>query len=424
MDEIPLIYRLGVALALGLLIGAERHWRERGEKAGQRTAGVRTFAITGLLGGLTAALASDATGGAGLNGTLFGLGFIAFSGAFTFFKWKEAEADRSFSVTTVIVGQTTFSLGALAVLGHLQVAGAAAVAIAAILASRELLHGFLQRVTWTELRSTLLLLSMTFVALPLVPDQPIEQLGGLNPSRIWLLAVILAAVSFAGYVAVKIFGVRRGRLIAGIAGGLASSTAVTVATARAASSGHATRPLASSALAASAVSCLRTLGLVWVAAPALALPLLPALAAGGLVFIAAAVLLAWHLAPSKAEDPEASNPFDFVSVLQTAALLAAVELIGKLATEKFGGAGAFVVAALSGLADVDAVTLGMTALVPETLSPMTASIAIAIAVASNTLAKSVYAFMLGGLAFGLAIGAGSLAALAAAAIVFLTLAGF
>ena len=104
---------------------------------------------------------------------------------------------------------------------------AAAVATAALLALREKLHGWVTALTWPELRSGLVLLAMTFIALPLVPDDPVGPFGGVNPREIWLIAIVLAGVSFLGYAAVKYFGARHGVLLAAAAGGLVSSTAVT-----------------------------------------------------------------------------------------------------------------------------------------------------------------------------------------------------
>ncbi|MBX9701299.1 MAG: MgtC/SapB family protein, partial [Acetobacteraceae bacterium] len=250
MEDIAALHRLGVALAIGLLVGAERHWRLRGEDAGKRTAGVRTFGLSGLSGGLAAMLAAALPGGGGAaSGILLGLCFLGHGVAILLYDLREAEAEGRFSVTTAIAAQATFLLGALAVLGDPRIAGAAAVAMTALLAARESLHGFVARLRWEELRSAVVLLAMTLVALPLVPDRPIAVLGGLNPARVWLLAVVLAGVGFAGYVAMRLVGAGAGQAVAGAAGGLVSSTAVTVANARSA----ALRPAEESALAAGAL---------------------------------------------------------------------------------------------------------------------------------------------------------------------------
>jgi uncharacterized membrane protein (DUF4010 family) len=413
MEGLDLLHRLGVALAIGLVVGIERHWEQRDEPAGQRTAGVRTFALIGLLGAAAGALAGalgDPVGG----GIVLAGAFLAFSGALGFFQWREAAAEGSFSVTGVIAGQVTFALGTLAVLGDIRVAGAAAVAIAALLASRGLLHGFVRRVTWAELRSALLLLAMTFVALPLIPDGEIAALGGLNPARLWLFAVILAAISFAGYVAVKLFGARRGRALQGAAAGLASSTAVAIGNARLSHASQPAEPLAAGALVAGAVSYARTLAIVAAVSGAVAWTLWPALVAGAATQLAAAILLLRRSAAS-GDSTVLENPFELRAVLQLAALLGAVDLLARLAGGRLGDAGIYAVAALSGLADVDAVSLAMGNLVPETLAAAAAAVAIAIAVAVNTLAKAAYGLALGTRRFALELGLPSALALAAGA---------
>ncbi len=415
MDLVDLLYRMGVALAIGLLVGAERHWRERDERGGLRTAGIRTFALTGLLGGIVAALAWQGGPVDAAGAVLFGLCFIAFSGVFGLFKWREAKAEHSFSVTTVVAGQATFVLGALAVAGDTRVAGAAGVAMTAILFSRELLHGFLARLAWVEMRSAILLLAMTFVALPLLPNHPVDELLGLNPARIWLLAIILAAVSFAGYAATKLFGVRRGRLVAGAAGGLVSSTAVAIANARASTPQHEAMSLVAGALVAGAVSFARTALLVGVLARSVGVILVPALVAGACVqtLLAFALIRRGHAGTDV--EPAVGNPFELIPVLQIAALLAGVGVIGRLASERFGDAGAYVIAALSGLADVDAVSLAVASLVPATLASRSAAMAVGIAVVSNTMAKTAYGFIFGTRRYGMAFGAVSLTALVAGA---------
>ncbi len=160
----------GVALAIGLLIGLERGWRQREEAEGERTAGFRTYTLAALLGGVSAALASDA-------GPVFlGFSFFAFSLGFSAFAWLEARAERNFSVTGVVAAMLTFALGAYAVLGEVQVAVAGGVAVTLMLALKQPLHSWLRTLTWIEIRAALTLLAMTFLALPLLPDRPVDPL--------------------------------------------------------------------------------------------------------------------------------------------------------------------------------------------------------------------------------------------------------
>jgi uncharacterized membrane protein (DUF4010 family) len=408
-----LIRRLAVALAIGLLVGAERHWREREDAPGRRTAGVRTFALVGLSGGIVAALAAPLgpLGGA----VLLAAGLFAMMAALLPFALREAEAEDRFSATSLVAAIGTYVLGALAVAGEARAAGAAAVAMTAVLAARESLHGLMARITWAELRSAILLLSMTLVALPLVPDAPIAWLAGVNPHQVWMLAILLAGVSFLGYLGVKLGGERRGLLLAGAAGGLASSTAVTLSNAAASAQGGPAQGLAAGALVAGVVSCLRTAGLALLVAPAMGWVLWPALLAAGAGMGAVALLLARRRATVAEGAAPPGNPFEIGAVLRMALLLGGVGALAKFGAERLGGAAVVVIAAVTGLTDVDAITLSVPALVPGTISPAVAAQAVAVAVASNIVAKAAYALALGsgrygglfavGSALGLGLGA-------------------
>jgi uncharacterized membrane protein (DUF4010 family) len=396
MDLTDLISRLAVALGIGLVIGLERGWRKREAQPGGRTAGIRTFAISGLLGGVVALLAQsistgEVDGGAKLaGGIVLGLGLAAYAAVIAIFSREENRALGSFSATTAIAGVATFALGAYAVLGNMVIAAGAAIAITALLAAREEIHGWVEKITWPELRSAVVLLAMTFIALPILPDRPIGPFGGVNPREIWLIAIVLASVSFLGYAAVKYFGARRGLLLASMAGGLASSTAVTVTNARRAAAGEGShRLLVAGVAAASAVMLLRVVAIVAAINPRLLVLVAPSLlvATGAAIGFAAAWMFRQPTDEGGPRGVEFRNPFEFWSVIGFALFLAAIILLGRMMGESFGAAGALAGAAAVGLADVDAVTVSMAGLAPATLSPWQASLAILAAVASNTLAK-------------------------------------
>lgn len=206
-----------------------RGWRTRAEASGSRAAGIRTFAISALLGGVVGSLSGALGGVAG--GAVIGLALLAYAIVITVFCLEENRADKTFSATTAVAATLAFTLGVYALVGDLYVAAAIAVAATVILALRESLHGWIERITWLELRSGLVLLAMTSVALPIMPDRPIGPYGGVNLREVWLVAIVFAGVSFFGYVAIKYLGATRG-VLAAAAGGLASSTAVTIANAR------------------------------------------------------------------------------------------------------------------------------------------------------------------------------------------------
>jgi uncharacterized membrane protein (DUF4010 family) len=410
MHEEDLIRRLAVALAIGLLVGAERHWRERAEPAGRRTAGVRSFALIGFAGGVLAALAQGLgpTGGA----LLLAAGLIGLVAVLLPFALREAEAEQRFSATSLIAALATYALGALAVAGEARAAAAGAVGMVAILAARESLHGLLARLTWEELRSAVLLLSMTLVALPLIPDAPVAWLAGTNPRQVWTLAILLAAVSYLGYLAVRLGGTERGPLLAGAAGGLVSSTAVTLSQATAARQGAPAGPLAAGALVAGSVSLVRTAALLLLVAPETGRALLAPLLLGGLAMAGAAAALRRRSPVDDAPTP-LGNPFELRAVLRITLLLAGVGALARLAAEWLGPGAVLAVAAVTGLTDVDAIALSVPLLAPERLAPELAAQAVLVAVASNLLAKAAYALVIGGARFGGLVSLGTLAALLA-----------
>ena len=413
MDIDTLLYRLAIALGIGLLIGLERAWKTRDVAPGTRAAGLRTFALCGLLGGLAAALA-QATGTAVATGLVLGLVFAAYAAVFAVFERDAGRAVGSFSATTVIAGLLTFLLGAYAVMGDGRVAAAAAVVAAGILASRAQIHGWVARMTWPELRSVLILLAMTFIVLPILPGSAIGPGGGINLREVWLLAIVLAAVSFLGYGAVKLLGAKQGVLLSALAGGLVSSTAVTLTSARRAAA-HEGPPvlLAAGVAVATAVSFLRVIAIVAALQPSLLIVIAPVLGAATLVAaLYATHAVHWRVAAGARSAPrpsEFANPFSFWPVVSFAVFLGVVIMLGRAIGEAFGAQGALIGAAGLGLADVDAVTISLARLVPVPLDVFAASLAILVATASNTLSKLAIAILIGRGRFAVELSAMTLA---------------
>src|SRR5262245_11728858 len=405
MELHELISRLALALGIGLLIGLERGWRRRDASPGSRAAGIRTFALSGLLGGVIAMLAQELGGAAAASGGIvLAVGLAAYTVVIAIFTREENKAAGSFSATNAIAGLLTFALGAYALIGDMRIAAAIGVAAIALLAAREELHDWVQKITWPELRSGVVLLAMTFIGLPIMPDDPIGPLGGVNPREIWLIAIVLAAVSFFGYAAVKYLGARSGVLVAAAAGGLVSSTAVTIANARQAAAGHgAPHLLATGVAIASAIMFVRVAAIVVALKPALIVLTGPALLAATMV--AAGFAVAWTLRQGNdaGERPSVQfrNPFEFWSVVGFALFLGVIVVLGRAIGEKLGATAAAVGAIFVGLADIDAITVAMARLAPDTLSVLEAAIAILAAAASNTVSKVV---------IGAAIGRGRFAA--------------
>lgn len=417
MDTVELIQRLSVALAIGLLIGMERGWLTRDDAEGERAAGLRTHGLAGLLGGVWGAVAHP----------YGGVGVIALSIAFIFvgavvaaYRYREIAHDGTFGATTVFAVMLAFSLGALAVIGDMQAAGAAAVAATAVLALKAFLHGILKAITWNELRSGIVLLAMTFILLPVAPNRAIDPWDAINPFEIWLMTVLIGVISFAGYVAVKAIGYRRGVAIAGLAGGLVSTTAATAAMSRLAKEHpEQINVLAAAAAFANMVMAPRVLAVASFVNAGVALRLAAPLVAAALVFGAGGLLLMGQGSPNGRDDEEGmtlGNPLDLLAVLKFGALLAAVMILSRIATHFAGSAGAYALAALAGIADVDAISLTMARLGATELGAVAAAIAIMVAMLTNTASKLLMAFAIGGAGMGLRLGAVSIGAVLAAAL--------
>lgn len=426
METFELFQRMSAALAIGLLIGLERGWNEREDQEGTRSAGFRTHALAGLLGATWGAFATRP----GLDGgTMLALAFAAFSAAIILFRYRESGHEGTFGVTSVVAAMLAFALGALAMLGNLQLAIAAGVATAALLALKRAMHDWLRRLTWVELRSGLVLATMTFIMLPVLPNRDVPQLAGLNLYEIWLMTVLIAAISFAGYVAVKVAGNERGVILTGIAAGLVSSTAVTMTLAeRARERPELTRLFTAGALLAGTTMMLRVLVVVALLNAALARPLAPPLIAAAAVTAGIALLMMWRQSRQNGDVApiELSNPFELATVLKFGALLALIMLATKLAAGVAGGQGLLGLAMLSGLADVDAMTLAMTRQAGAGIEMSLAVQVIALVVAVNTLAKAALAWSAGGSGPGLPMlltGAVAIAAGAAAFAIDSTIGG-
>lgn len=416
MESIESFERLGLALAIGAIVGVERHWRERDEGAGTRTAGIRTFMIAGMLGGLAGVIEQALSAPPARHGLVVIAIFTIFSAIFALYQFRESSADGNYSVTTVVTAMTTFSLGSLAVLGDASLAAAGGASLVAILASREILHRFVRTLSWNELRSAIVFLAMAVIVLPILPTAPLGPFGGISPSDTWLLVVLLAGISFLGYVTTKALGQVRGELLAGAVNGLVSSTATAVTNARLSVNGQSTALLVAGATAANAVSYLKVLLYITILAPPIIGHLGPSLVAAALVMAGFSLLFTQNDTTEQIES-RTRNPFELLAVLKTALLLVAVGFLARAAATWFGESGLLAVATLSGLADIDAITVTIAGLL-DTIGAEPAATALGAAVIANTVAKMTYAAVLGGRVYSRRFILASMAALAASIFVF------
>jgi len=412
MDTFELLQRLSVALAIGLIIGLERGWQSREHPEGGRAAGLRTHALCALLGGVWGAIAQTK----GVDGVLaLGLAFSAFSAAIIVFRYRETAHEGTFGATTVVAAMLAFTLGSFAVVGDVQAAAAAGVAVAGLLSLKRVLHDWLIRLSWDELRSALVLLAMTCVLLPLLPNHTVDPWSAINPFELWLMTIMIAAISFVGYAAIKFAGIGAGAVIMGVAGGLTSSTAVTMTLSKLAGEHPGeNRALGAGIVLSWATMMMRVLLIVAFVNFALVSKLVAPLGLAGAALTGIGLYLTRKKPagrfPAKVE---LSNPFEFSTVLTFGALLTLVAVMTKVATAYAGNVGAYALAAISGFADVDAITLSMSRLGIGELGADVAARAILIVVTVNTFSKACLGWMTGGFGIGRNLFATAAAAIAA-----------
>jgi len=393
-------YHLGVALAIGLLIGVERGWSEREEQEGTRIAGVRTFALIGLLGGALVLVAPP------LGGWLVALGLLALGGLFAAAHVVHARArPDQLGITVPVAGLLTFVLGALAASGQVAAAAAAAVVAALLLSAKPAMHRWLGTLRRHELSAGLQLLLLSVVVLPLLPDQGYGPWQALNPHRIWWMVVLIAAMSFVGYFAVKEAGARKGAVFTGLFAGLASSTALTLHFSRLARGQPDLSPmLAMGILLACGTMFPRMVVVLAVVDPGLLLPALLPLGLMTLVIYGAALRQWSALREPPGEAATAmTNPLELPVAIGFGALLALVMVLAKAVEVWLGNAGVLVLAAVSGIADVDAITLSLAGMAGTGLDLNIAVTGIVIAAAANCLVKGGMASVIGGRRLGLAV---------------------
>ncbi|MGQ0511360.1 MAG: MgtC/SapB family protein [Betaproteobacteria bacterium] len=398
-----LLAGLLVALGGGLLIGIERE-RRKGATAHRALAGVRTFTLASVCGALAQGLGQPwlVVAGAMLVLALVAIGY-----------WRDRSRDPG--VTTEIALFVTYLLG-VAAISQPALAAAGAVVVAALLAARNRLHRFATEVlTAGEMRDALILAGAALVLLPLLPDRPQAWLGGLDPQRVWALAVLIMALQGAGYIAQRWMGAHRGLALASLASGFASSTAVIGALGLKLRGGHGNLE---ASVAAALYSSMATFIQSAILAAAVHWPALaflgPSLVAG-----LAATALAGSVFFLRTHDGGklASREGRAFSPWQAIGFALALAVLGALAgfvNERYGSGAVQAGAALAGFGDAHAAGASALALVADgRLDTAAAVMACLLAISTNTASKIAVAFATGGARYGLRVGAGLLLALAA-----------
>ncbi len=383
-----LVTNLTAALIVGALVGAERE-RSKALAGNVGIGGVRTFILFALVGAVASWLA-QALGSAWLFvaavvavGALTVAGYVA----------QSRVKPNAIGLTTEAAAIGVCLLGGACTAGYPQVALALAIAVSAVLAYKEPMHGLVARLGPEDVSAGVKLLAATFIVLPLLPRRAIDPWGAIHPQSLWLLVILIASLSLIGYVATRALGTERGTALTGLTGGLVSSTAITLAFARRSrdEDGSTDDALGAGLLIAWTVMNARVVFLAgFVHAPLVAPLLLPfgAMSAVSLAGVAILLRRTRHRPPTPAGPIALKNPFSLTSAVKFALLFAVVLLVVALARRYFPGHGYFLVAALAGLTDVDAITLSMATLARDAGASATiAAGAIVVAALANTLTK-------------------------------------
>lgn len=412
-DLLNVALSFATAVLLGALVGIEREKRKREEGETGGIAGLRTFTLLALFGAAAGWLARETSSPWIAAAGLLIVGGFVVAGYLTV---ARASPDST-GLTTEVAAVVVFLLGVMVMFGYSELAIGLGVVTAAVLAYKQPLHGFVEKLGWDDVFAGLRLLIATFIALPLLPNEPIDPWGALNPYSLWLLVILISSLSLVGYVLTRVLGPARGTALTGLTGGLVSSTAVTLSFAKdARDKPKNNAAFACGILLAWAVMFARVIVLVAIVNRALLSQVLVPFVVMGVVVGSFAAFLYFRDGSKDGRLAEGSvkvqNPFSLTAAAKFAAFFAVVLLAVKLVQEHFPPSGLYAVAAVAGLTDVDAITLSMSEFA-RSAEMRTAVIAIVIAALTNTLVKCGMAFVIAGPSLGKPLLAATAATLAA-----------
>lgn len=385
---------IGIALAIGLLVGSERGWQGRGRSEGTRVAGIRTFSLIALTGGVIAAATDPLPDFQ--RWLVCALAFFPVAMILGIGYFQSSRQDGNLSITTEVAAMLIFWLGALPGFGLALPAAASAVVLSLLLHLKDRLHQWLRVLDETELLGTLQFLLVSVVLLPLLPNRDFGPWQSFNPYELWWMVVLISGLSLVGYFAMRLAGSRKGIMATSLTGGLVSSTAVTMSLSRLHREVQGTEIIAAGILLACSTMFARILIVAAVLNKALITSLLLPLGAGLAILLVSAWLL-WRRGESSGEsNPQVRNPFQLIPALQFASFLAVVMLAAEALQEGFGHTGLYVLSVFTGIADVDAIVLSLSPKGGDSLAAEVVVLCISLAAGTNTLMKGLYCRFIGG----------------------------
>lgn len=386
-DELVVSFKFLTSLAIGLLLGLQRQ-RTPGAKAG-----LRTFALVALFA-TASALIADVTQSYWIIGAGLALAGLMIISAYHHHECEPGEADSG--TTTVIAVLLCYGLGVMVWYDRIQIAVSIGIVATALLHFKTELHGLTRRLSSEDVASILQFAVLSFVILPLLPDEGFDRYRVLNPYHIWLMVVLVSGVSLAGYLALRLIGSGKSLALVGVFGGLVSSTATTLVYARQGAAHPAMVPIGGTIVGISNLVVLARLAVMTgVVAPG-ALPVMLPVLASGFVLGLAPLVPRLRTVMAAPQTPELDNPTNLRVALGFGALYAVILFAAAWLSERAGSHGLYAIAAASGFVDVDAITLSSLNLLNSgAVGAGVAVAAVAIAFASNAAVKLAMLFFIG-----------------------------
>ncbi|WP_411827838.1 MgtC/SapB family protein [Luteolibacter sp. AS25] len=385
---VDLYLRLGIALGIGLLVGAQR------ERVGKAPGGIRTFALISIFGSFSALLADE------FGQWLLAASFLALTSLVLMANWLETKKEpvRGAGITSEIAAILVFAISAYLMHGEKQLAVVAAGVTALLLHYKDPMHAFVGKLSKMDLQAIMQFVLISLVILPVLPNETYDPYEVLNPFKIWLMVVLIVGIGLFGYVAFKLFSAKAGTLLGGVLGGMISSTATTISAARDTKDSP-TRATAAALIImiATAISIVRVLIEVF----AVANPFFLTIVAPFSVLLGVFLILTFILYRKKSEEivstNDPGNPAQLKPAIIFGLLYALILFVVAFTREKFGESGLYVVAVLSGLTDVDAITLSTAQMMnKDNIDVGTGWRLIMVATLANTLFKGGAVALLGG----------------------------
>lgn len=380
-----LIYRdLAIALAAGLLIGVERGWTMRDERKGARVAGIRTFGLIAGFGGLVALIAQS------LNLVMAAILLAAVVIMLSVSHFKTIHEPDGRSITNYVVSLLTLCLGLVAGSGYPALAMAGAAIVTGLLSIRSELHGLMRKLGPTDINVMIRFALIALAVLPFLPNRDFGPYDAFNLQQLWFVVILVTGLSFAGYVANRIFGAAHGTVVTAVIGGAYSSTAVTAALAQRLRSEESNmRTLSAGIALASAVMYVRVLLLTFILAGFAFVPLAMILTPAALVAAIIGLLLLRRSGAARSDESvETRNPVRLLPAFFFALTVAAMSLAARWAEAKFGSSGIAYLVLIVGSLDVDAAIITLGALPPDMILSNLAGFVLAMTVLANMLFKA------------------------------------